>query len=73
MLGFESDRAYLGHVRPSYTDAGISCAKQLSVGSSIASEMAVAITTGHPTFNWRDDPQIEPVVQEREETPCTEF
>jgi hypothetical protein len=32
--GFESDRAYLGHVRPSYTGSGTSCAKYSSVGSS---------------------------------------
>ena len=44
--GFESHRAYLGHVRPSYTGSGTSCAKHLSVGSSIASGMAAAITTG---------------------------
>jgi hypothetical protein len=28
-----------------------------SVGSSIASGMAAAITTGHPTSNWRDETQ----------------
>jgi hypothetical protein len=27
------------------------------VGSNIASEMAAAITTGHPTSNWRDETQ----------------
>jgi hypothetical protein len=48
---------YLGHVRPSYTDSGTSCAKHSSVGSNIASEMAAAITTGHPTSNWRDETQ----------------
>ena len=55
--GFESNRAYLGHVRPSYTGSGTSCAKHSSVGSSIASGMAAAITTGHPTSNWRDEMQ----------------
>jgi transposase len=54
---FESHRAYLGHVRPSYTGSGTSCAKHSSVGSSIASGMAAAITTGHPTSNWRDETQ----------------
>jgi hypothetical protein len=29
----------------------------LSVGSSIASVMAAALTTGHPTSNWRDETQ----------------
>ena len=33
------------------------CAKHSSVGSSIASGMAAAITTGHPTSNWRDETQ----------------
>ena len=56
-FGFESHRAYLGHVRPSYACSGISCAKHSSVGSSIASEMAAAITTEHPTSNWRDETQ----------------
>ena len=55
--GFESHRAYLGHVRPSYTGSGTSCAKHSSVGSSIASAMAAAITTGHLTSNWRDEMQ----------------
>ena len=55
--GFESHRAYLGHVRPSYTGSGTSCAKHSSVGSSIASGIAAAITTGHPTSNWRDETQ----------------
>jgi hypothetical protein len=55
--GFESHRAYLGHVRPSYTGSGTSCAKYSSVGSSIASGMAETITTGHPTSNWRDETQ----------------
>ena len=55
--GFESHRAYLGHVRPSYTGSGTSCANLSSVGSSIASGMAAAITTGHPTSNWRDETQ----------------
>ena len=53
--GVESHRAYLGHVRPSYTGSGTSCAKHSSVGNSIASGMAAAITTGHPTSNWRDE------------------
>jgi hypothetical protein len=44
-------------LRPSYTGWGISCAKHLSVGSSIASGMAAAITTGHPASNWRDETQ----------------
>ena len=56
-LGFESHRAYLGHVRPSYTGSGTSCAKHSSVGSSIASGIAAAITTGHPTSYWRDETQ----------------
>ena len=55
--GFEFHRAYLGHVRPSYTGSGTSCAKHSSVGSSIASGMAAAITTGLPTSNWRDETQ----------------
>jgi hypothetical protein len=55
--GFESHRAYLGHVRPSYSGSGTSCATHSSVGSSIASGMAAAITTGHPTSNWRDETQ----------------
>ena len=46
--GFESHRAYLGHVSPSYIG---------SVGSSIALRMTAAITTGHPTSNWRDERQ----------------
>ena len=53
--GLESHRTYLGHVRPSYAGLEISCAKHSSVGSSIASGMAAAITTGHPTSNWRDE------------------
>jgi hypothetical protein len=55
--GFESHRAYLVHVRPSNTSSGTSCANHSSVGSSIASGMAAAITTGHPTTNWRDETQ----------------
>jgi hypothetical protein len=39
-------RAYLGHVRPSYTGSGTSGAKHSSVGSSITSGMAATITTG---------------------------
>ena len=31
--------------------------QNMSVGSSIASGMAAAITTGHPTSNWRDETQ----------------
>jgi hypothetical protein len=31
--------------------------KPSSVESSIASEMAAATTTGHPTSNWRDEMQ----------------
>jgi hypothetical protein len=54
---FESHKAYLGHVRLSYTGSGTSCAKHSSVGSNIASGMAAAITTGHPTSNWRDEMQ----------------
>ena len=34
--GFESHRAYLGHVMPSYTCPETSCAKHSSVGSNIA-------------------------------------
>ena len=33
------------------------CAKHSSVGSSIASGMAAAITIGHPTSSWRDETQ----------------
>jgi hypothetical protein len=55
--GFESHRAYLGHVGPSYTGSRTSCAKHSSVGSNIASGMAAAITTGHLTSNWRDETQ----------------
>ena len=55
--GFESHRAYLGHVRPSYTTSGTPCAKHSSVESSIASGIAAAIRTGHPTSNWRDETQ----------------
>jgi hypothetical protein len=47
----------LGHVRPSYTGSWTSRAKHSSVGSSIASGMAAAITTGHPTSNCRDETQ----------------
>jgi hypothetical protein len=36
--GFESHRAYLGHVRPSYTDSGTSCAKYSSVGRALHRE-----------------------------------
>jgi hypothetical protein len=49
--GFESHRAYLEHVRPSYACSGTSCASHSSVRSSIASGMRAAITTGHPTSN----------------------
>jgi hypothetical protein len=63
--GFESHRAYLGHVRPSYAGSGTSCAKHSLVGSSIASGMAAAITTGHPTSNWRDETQGWGVIQAR--------
>jgi hypothetical protein len=55
--GFESHRAYLGHVRPSYAGSGTSCAKHSSVRSNIASGIAATITTGHPTSNWRDEMQ----------------
>jgi hypothetical protein len=37
--------------------SGTPCAKYSSVGSNIASGMAAAITTGHPTSNWRDETQ----------------
>ena len=37
--------------------SGTSCAKHSSVGNRIASGMAAAITTGHPTSNWRDETQ----------------
>ena len=50
-------RAYLGHVRPSYTCSGTSYVKHSSVESSIASGIAAAITTGHPTSNCRDETQ----------------
>jgi hypothetical protein len=36
---------------------GTYCTKHSSVGSSIASGMAAAITTGHPTSNWKDEAQ----------------
>jgi hypothetical protein len=55
--GVESHRAYLGHVRPSYTGSGTPCAKHSSVENSIVSGMAAAITTGHPKSNWRDETQ----------------
>jgi hypothetical protein len=55
--GFESHRAFLGHVRPTYSGSRTSCPKHSSVGSSIASGMAAAITPGHPTSNWRDEIQ----------------
>ena len=42
---------------PSYTGSGTSCAEHPPVGSSIASGMAAAITTGHPTSNWSDETQ----------------
>jgi hypothetical protein len=48
---------HIGDVRPSYTGSGISCAKHSSGGSSIASGMAAAITTWHPTSNWMDEMQ----------------
>jgi hypothetical protein len=54
------DIAYLGHVRPSYTGSGTSWAKHSSVGSSIASGMAAAISTGHPMSNWRDEMDAYP-------------
>ena len=54
-----SHRAYLGHVRPSYAGPGTSCATHSSVGSSIASGMAAAITTGNMTSNWRDETHAE--------------
>jgi hypothetical protein len=50
-------RAYLGDVRPSYTGSGTSCAKHSSIGSSIASGMAAAITIGHSTSNWKNETQ----------------
>ena len=59
----ECHRAYFGHVRPSYTGSGTPCAKHSSVGSSIASEMAAAITTGHPTSKRR---RVEAVIQARQ-------
>jgi hypothetical protein len=45
------------HIWDIYTGSGTSCAKHSSVGSSIASGMAAAITTRHPTSNWRDETQ----------------
>jgi hypothetical protein len=54
---FESHRAYMGHVRPSYACSGTSCATHSSVGSSIASGMTAAITAGYLTSNWRDETQ----------------
>ena len=48
---------HIGDVRSSYAGSGISCAKHSSGGSSIASGMAAAITTGRPTSNWRDETQ----------------
>ena len=40
-----------------YIRSETSCANHSSVGSSTASGMAAAITTGHPTSNWRDETQ----------------
>ena len=54
---------HIRDVRPSYTGSGTSCAKHSSVESSIASGMAAAITTGHPTSNWRDETQGWGVIQ----------
>ena len=45
------------HIWDMYTGSRTSCAKHSSVGSNIASGMAAAITTGHPTSNWRDETQ----------------
>ena len=47
--GFESNRACLGHARPSCTRSWTSCATIRSIGSSIASGMADDTTTAHPT------------------------
>ena len=60
---FESHRAYLGHVGPSYTGPRTSCAKHSSVGSNIASGMAAAITTGRLTGGMRR--RVEAVIQAR--------
>jgi hypothetical protein len=49
--------AYPKSVRPSYACSGTSCAKHSSVGSSIASGIAAAVTSGYPTSNWRDQMQ----------------
>jgi hypothetical protein len=58
--GFESHRAYLEHVRPSYTDTGTSCAKHSSVGSSIASGMVSMFSNGcNPhVMGWRPQPCV---------------
>ena len=53
--GFESDRACLGLSRPSCTGIWTSCTELTSIGSSMASGMAVATTAGHPTTDWRDE------------------
>jgi hypothetical protein len=58
---FESDRACLGHDRPSCTGWCTSCTKLTTVGSSIASEMAAAATAAHPMADWR----VETVIQAR--------
>ena len=47
--GSESDRACLGHARPSCTGSWTSYTKLTSIGSSIASRMAVATTAAHST------------------------
>ena len=54
--GFESDRACLGHARPSSTGSWTYCTKLTSVGSSsIAPGWAAATKAAHPTTDVRDE------------------
>ena len=50
--GFESHRAYLGHVRPLYTGSGTSCVKHSSVGSKRRRIEAVIQARGGYTRYW---------------------
>jgi hypothetical protein len=52
--GFKSDKACMGHARPSCTCSWTSCTTLTSIGSRIASGMATANTAAHPTTDWRD-------------------
>jgi hypothetical protein len=53
--GFKSDRACLGHTRPSCTGSWTSCTKLTSIGSNIASGMAAATTAAHLTTDCREE------------------